>query len=203
MNDRIKYTTYLAGAIEHVTEAEMKSWRDQITEKLESPDLLIYDPVTQESSKVGKQSGQQIEYIKGLKRAGKWNLFFTEMWKIWYGQIGENTDLIDLLTALRMRKHIDGNRHEDIKYWGDSEAVVRSDFIIVYMPKAVKTVGTIFEVVFAFLFRIPIYLILPDCPKTETNSSLLFGNQIANNGKLITFYKTEDCIKYIQEKYKI
>ena len=29
-----------------------------------------------------------------------------------------------------MRKHIDGNCEEKIKYWGDSEAVVRSDFIV-------------------------------------------------------------------------
>jgi hypothetical protein len=203
MNYRAKYTTYLAGAIEHVSDKEMKSWRDEITDKLQSDELLIYDPVKQESSKVGKQSGQQVEYIKGLKRAGKWNLFFTEMWKIWYGQISENTDIIQLLTNLRMRKHVDGNFEHEIKNWGDSEAVVRSDFIIVYMPKDVKTVGTIFEVVFAFLFRIPIYLILPDCPKTETNSSLLFGNQISNNGELVTFYKVEECIRYIKEKYKI
>jgi len=203
MRERIKYTTYLAGAIEHVSEKEMESWRDEIYSKLECEDLLIYDPVKQESAKVGKQSGQQVEYIKGLKRAGKWSLFFTEMWKIWYGSISENTDIIQLLTNLRMRKHINGNYEEDLKYWGDSEAVVRSDFIIVYMPKDVKTVGTIFEVVFAFLFRIPIYLILPDGNKTETNSSLLFGNQISNNGNLLSFYKVDDCVKYIKEQYKI
>jgi len=203
MSERIKYTTYLAGAIEHVSDKEMVSWRDEVTKKLQCSDLLIYDPVKQESSKVGKQSGQQVEYIKGLKRAGKWNLFFAEMWKIWYGSISENTDLIHLLTNLRMRKHIDGNCEHELRYWGDSEAVVRSDFIIVYMPKEVKTVGTIFEVVFAFLFRIPIYLIPPDSPKTETNSSLLFGNQISNNGELLAFYKIDECIKYIKEKYKI
>jgi len=203
MKGRFKYTTYLAGPIEHVSDKEMKSWRDEITEKLESDKLLIYDPVKQESNKVGKPSGQQVEYIKGLKRAGRWDFFFSEMWKIWFGQISENSDLIQLLTSLRMRKHIDGNYDHDIQYWGDSEAVVRSDFIIVYIPKETKTVGTIFEVVFAFLFRIPIYLILPDSPKTEANSSLLFGNQIANNGELISFYKLEDCVKYIKEKYKL
>lgn len=203
MADRIKYTTYLAGAIEHASNTQMKGWRNELKEKLNSKELAIYDPVTQESFKVGKKSGDQIEYIKGLKRAGRLDLFFNEMWKIWFGSISQNTDLIQLLTNLRMRKHIDGNTLNEFKYWGDAEAVVRSDFIIVYMPKDVKTIGTIFEVVFAFLFRIPIYIILPDVTKTETNSSLLFGNQISNNGELVAFYTVNECVKYILEKYKI
>lgn len=203
MNKRIKYTTYLAGAIENASTKEMKDWRDELTERLNHPDLLIYDPVAQESLKVGKPSGQQVEYVKGLKRAGHWDLFFIEMWKIWFGAISANSDLIQLLTNLRMRKHIDGNCREELHHWGDSEAVVRSDFIVVYMPKDTKTVGTIFEVVFAFLFRIPIYLILPNCPKTEANSSLLFGNQISNSGELKVFYNLNDCIKDIKETYKL
>ena len=202
-NERVRLTTYWAGAIEHVSSKEMKSWRDEMTEKLRSPDLLIYDPVAQESSKVGKPSGEQVEYIKGLKRAGRWTLFFHEMWKIWFGQISENSDIIQLLTSLRMRKHIDGNRPEDLKYWGDAEAVVRSDFIVIYMPKEVRTVGTIWEQVFSFLFRIPIYLILPDGNKTEANSTLLFGDQISNSGDLKVFYSVGDCVKYIKETHKL
>jgi len=201
--ERAKLTTYLAGAIEHVNQTEMVSWRDYMTEQLKSPDLLIYDPVAQESEKVGKASGAQVEYIKGLKRAGKWDKFFQEMWKIWFGSISQNTDLMQLMINLRMRKHIDGNRKEEIKHWGDTEAVVRSDFIVVYMPKDVKTVGTIFEVVFAFLFRIPIYLILPDQVNTEANSSLLFGVQISNNELVKSFYNVNDCIKAIKEDYKL
>ena len=204
MNEKVKYTTYLAGAIEHVSAKEMKSWREEFKEKLQSPDLLIYDPVAQESSKVGKPSGQQVEYIGGLKRSGNWKLFHDEMWKIWFGQIAKNTDIIPLLTTLRMRKYIDGNCEEDLKYWGDAEAVVRSDFIIIYMPKNTKTVGTIWEEVFAMLFRIPIYLILPDCSKTEANSTLLFGDQIANNGnEPITFYSISECVKYIKENHSM
>jgi len=200
MNERKRLTTYLAGAIEHATDKEMKSWRDEMTDKLNSPDLLIYDPVAQESMKVGKPSGQQVEYIKGLKQGGKWTKFYTEMWKIWFGSIGENTDITPLLLSLKMRKHVDGNRPEDLKYWGDAEAVVRSDFIVVYMPKDVKTIGTIFEVVWAFMYGIPIYLILPDAPKTETNSSLLFGTMISNGE---VFYSVNDCVKFIKDKHKI
>ena len=198
--NRYKFTTYLAGPIEHVSKENMKSWREEVTEKLNSDDLLIYDPVAQESMKVGKPSGQQVEYIKGLKKCGKYDLFFDEMWKIWFGQISQNTDIMQLLINLRMRKHIDGNYFEDIKYWGDAEAVVRSDFIIAQLPKKEKTIGTIYEIVFAYLFRIPIYLILPDCSKTDANSSLIFGVQIAT-GEI--FYSVNDCIKHIVEKYKI
>jgi len=201
--ERVKYTTYLAGAIEHASAKEMTSWRDDLTSKIKNLDLLIYDPVAQESEKVGKPSGQQVEYIKGLKRGGHWGLFFIEMWKIWFGKISRNTDIMQMLINLRMRKHIDGNCREEIRYWGDAEAVVRSDFIVVYMPKDTKTVGTIFEVVFAFLFRIPIYLILPDGNKTEANSSLLFGDQISNSGDLIVFYSVNECANYIKEKYNL
>jgi len=202
-NERIRLTSYLAGAIEHASKKEMTSWREEITTKLKSSDLLIYDPIKQESSKVGKPSGEQVEYIKGLKKAGRFDLVYREMWKIWFGQISENTDIMPLLENLRMRKHIDGNRPEDLSYWGDAEAVVRSDFIIIYMPKDTKTVGTIWEQVFAMLFRIPIYLILPDSPKTEANTTLLFGDQISNNGELITFYNINDCVKYIIEKHNV
>lgn len=204
MSDKTKYTTYLAGAIEHASKKEMTSWREEFKAKLKSPDLLIYDPITQESSKVGKPSSEQVKYITGLKRSGNWGLFYTEMWKIWFGQIAQNTDIMPLLSNLRMRKYIDGNREEELKYWGDAEAVVRSDFIVVYMPKDVKTVGTIYEVMLAFLFRIPIYLILPDAPKTEANSSLLFGNQISNAGKEPTvFYNIGECIRYIKENHSM
>ena len=126
------------------------------------------------------------------------------MWKIWFGQISPTTDLIQIMTNLRMRSKIDGNKEEEMKYWGDTEAVVRSDFIIIYMPKDVKTVGTIWEEVFAMLFRIPIYLILPDQAKTDANSTLLFGDQIANGGKEpIVFYTINECVKYIKENHKI
>lgn len=128
---------------------------------------------------MGKESYHQVEYIKGLKRAGHKEIFYDEMWKIWFGTIAQNTELIPLLTHLRMKKHVEGNRRSAIGGWGDAEAVVRSDFIIVHLPNAVRSIGTIYEVVFAFLFRIPIYLIVPDAPATDVNSSLLFGTQIS------------------------
>ena len=197
---KYKYTSYLAGAIEHVSAKEMKSWRQELTEKLASGDLLIYDPVVQESFKVGKPSGEQVEYIKGLKQGGHWAKFQEEMTKIWWGQINPQADLIDLFKELQTRASIDGNFIEEMPMWGDYEAVARSNFIIVYLPKDTKTVGTIYEVMLAFLLRIPIYLILPDHSKTECNSSLLYGVIISGGD---VYYSVNECAKFIREKYQL
>lgn len=202
-DERIKYTTYLAGCVEHASKDEMTDFRKEITEKLSCKDLLIYDPVSQEATKVGKESGKQVEYIKGLKRAGRYDLFYQEMWKIYFGAITINTDLVQLLTHLRMKKHIEGNRPRDLQYWGDAEAVIRSDFIVVHLPKEIKTIGTILEVTWAFMWKIPIYLILPTSNNTEENSSLLFGNMISNYGELKSYYSINDCVKAIKEDFKI
>ena len=104
-----------------------------------------------------------------------------------------------------MRRHIDGNFREEAKYWGDAEAVVRSDFIIVHYPTTVKTVGTNWEIVFAMLFRIPIYLIIPDAPPTCANSTLLFGNMISNQqtGKINVYRTVAECGKAIRERYNL
>jgi len=198
MNKKYKYTTYLAGAIESVSSKEMKTWRQEVADKLASPDLLIYDPVVQESFKVGKPSGEQVEYIKGLKQGGHWNKFRDEMQKIWWGTINPQADLIDLFKQLQARASIDGNSAEDMVNWGDYEAVARSNFVIVYLPKDTKTVGTIYEVMLAFLLHVPIYLILPDHPKTECNSSLLYG-VIISGGEV--YYSVSEACKAIREKY--
>lgn len=200
----VKFTTYLAGGIENCSKDEALNFREQLRTELAHPDLLIYDPIQQEAIKVGKESYHQVEYIKGLKRAGHKEIFYDEMWKIWFGAIAQNTELIPLLTHLRMKKHVDGNRRSAIGGWGDAEAVVRSDFIIVHLPNAVRSIGTIYEVVFAFLFRIPIFLIVPDAPATDVNSSLLFGTQISNGKVIFKIYRSiNECAKAIIEEYKL
>jgi len=93
MSKRIKYLSYLAGAIESVSSKEMKSWREEVEERLVSPDIYFYNPVTQESNKVGKESKNQVQYIMGLKQSGNWNRFSEEMEKIWFGKI--DTDKLD------------------------------------------------------------------------------------------------------------
>lgn len=200
MTKKYKYTTYLAGCIEHVSAKAMSGWRKELTEKISSPDILIYDPVVQESFKVGKPSGEQVEYIKGLKQGGHWKLFEQEMQKIWWGTINPRADLIDLFKELQARASIDGNTAEEMANWGDYEAVARSNFIIVYLEKDTKTVGTIYEVMLAFLLRIPIYLILPDHSKTDCNSSLLYG-VIISGGEV--YYSVSEACKAIREKYNL
>jgi len=203
MRDKIKYTTYLAGGMENVKKSEMIDFREDIENKLSHPDVFVYNPVKQESEKVAKGAGDHIKYVQGLKRGGYWDKFYDEMWKIWNGNISQNTDLLDMFKNLRMRKFIDGNYREEAKYWGDFEAVIRSDFIIVNLPLAVKSVGTIYEVMTAFLFRIPVYLIVPDGTPTDTNSSLLFGVMISNKQKLRVYKTINECVKQIKEDYKL
>ena len=55
---RVKWTTYFAGAIEHVNKADMTDFRTELSEKLSCQDLLIYDPVAQEATKVGQEAGK-------------------------------------------------------------------------------------------------------------------------------------------------
>jgi len=200
-NKRLKYTTYTAGAIESVSTKEMKSWRVEIRDKLNSPDLGIYDPVEQESNKVGKESGKQVEYITGLKQGGHWDIFSEEMEKIWWGNIEtKKLDRIRLLIYLYEKARLEGNYLTDFKFWGDYEAVVRSDFIITYLPKDTKTTGTILEVHICYLFGIPIYLILPDHPKTEANSTLI-DITMKSGGEI--FYSINEATEFIRNKYKL
>jgi hypothetical protein len=201
MDNKLKYTTYTAGAIEAVSNKEMKSWRAEIREKLNSPDLGIYDPVEQESNKVGKESGKQVEYITGLKQGGHWEKFNEEMEAIWWGKIDTTKlDRIRLLIYLYEKARLEGNYLTDFQFWGDYEAVVRSNFIIAYMPKDIKTVGTLLEIHICYLFGIPVYLILPDYSKTEANSTLI--DTVMKSGGDI-FYSINECCNAIKEKYRL
>jgi hypothetical protein len=123
------------------------------------------------------------------------------MEKIWWGNIDTNKlDRIRLLIYLYEKARLEGNYITDFKYWGDYEAVVRSDFIITYLPKDTKTVGTILEVHICYLFGIPIYLILPDYSKSEANSTLI--DTVMKSGGQI-FYSINECTNFIREKYKL
>lgn len=198
MLDKIKYTAYTAGFIE-ADPQRAGDWRDEIYKSLNHSDLEIYDPVRREAQKTGKKSGEHVDYVTGLKKAGKWEHFMSEMNKIWLGNIHPTHDLLEIFKLLRYRKIIDGNTKPEMDYWADYEAVIRSDFIIAYMKKGVQTVGTIIEIFLAMLFKIPVYLIL-DAPKTETNSTLVMM-VMYSAGEI--FYSTKEGVSYIKEKYKL
>ncbi|MHA1437915.1 MAG: hypothetical protein ACTSPD_10095 [Promethearchaeota archaeon] len=192
-------TTYLAGYIEASPESAF-DWRDKAYESLYNPQkLIVYDPIRQEASKTGKKAGSHVQYVTGLKKAGRYEQFDNEMDKIWLGNIKRTFDLARLFKLLRDRALVDGNKEEELKWWGDYEAVARSDFIIAFMKKDIQTIGTIGEIFEAMLLNIPVYLII-DSPKTETNSTLLYWVRFSG-GEI--FYKLEDCIKFINEKYKL
>lgn len=195
---KIKYTVYLAGAIEF--EDSPSDWRNEIKSKLSSHDICFYDPVEREEQKTGKNAKEQVKYITGLKRSGNFEIFMKEMNKIWLGSLSPRRhELLDTFKFLRIRKQIDGNELRDFYFWGDWEAVIRSDFIIALIKKNVNTIGTIAEIVVATIFQIPVYLIL-DHPKTEANSSLLYF-VLYSGGDIV--YTINDCVELIKNKYKI
>lgn len=197
---KIKILFYEAGAIESLSSKDMSSWRDEVTKALETNECRAYDPVAQESQKVGKPSGEQVKYIQGLKQSGHWDHFLTAMHKIWFADIVPDENYIELFRAMRTKAIIEGNYVEDLPRYGDYEAVCRSNFIVVYWKKETKTVGTVFEIFLAMLLHIPIYLILPDMPKTECNSSLIYSVMLSG-GEI--FYSIGELAKFIKEKYNL
>jgi len=193
--------TYTAGPMEAVSLEDMTGWRNEIAVKLKDLDIDVFDPVEQETKKVGKDAEVSIAHMKQLKKDGDWGKFFKEMQKIWFGTISKNTDIIQVLTHLRMKKHIETETDTYFENMGDAEAVVRSDFLIAYLPD-VRMVGTIYEVMLAFLFRIPVYYIIPDRKVNEANTSLLFGNMMANNGELKAYETIDECMAQIELDFK-
>lgn len=198
MGNKVRLTCYLAGFIEASPE-KAGDWRTEIAENLKSPDLLIYDPIEMEAKKTDKLALDHVSYVVGLKKAGKYDIFDKEMDKIWLGNIKRTTDLARLFKLLQDRSNIDGNQESEMAYWGDYEAVARSNFIIAYMKKDIQTVGTIGEIFEAMLLNIPVYLII-DTPKTETNSTLLYWVRYSG-GEI--FYTVKDTVTYLRDKYKL
>jgi len=206
MNEKLKLTTYLASAIEHnkiVQNLEKEDYKKIIKKKLAHPLFGIYDPVEREGQKSGKDCQLANQYIKNLKKAGHMDIFDEEMDKIWWGNINSAYNKVDIMKTIRIDFLKNGNTIDDLNHWADYQAVLRSDFIIAYIEKAVKTIGTIKEIHTAYLFNIPIYLLLPDDTITDANSSLINmvrrSNGIIFTGKLCT----KNLIIYLKEKYKL
>jgi hypothetical protein len=191
-------TTYLAGHIENNPKTAV-NWRAEVLQKLESPNVLIYCPIKYEAMKTGKAAGEHIKYVIGLKQGGHWETFKEEMKKIWWGGVRPGKNRFEVMKQFQYKKIIENNRERDLPYWGDFEAVSRSDFIIVNYKKEVPSWGTPAEALTAFFLDIPIYVI-SDVPKTSMNSSLLWW-VVESGGEV--FYKLDDCIKFIKEKYKL
>jgi len=198
--NRLKYMTYLACAIEQNTDdPTAHTWKDNIKE-LGNERFGIYDPIEQESKKTGKSFKEACDYLQGIKRGGHYEEFDFLMDEIWWGNVKPKIgNKISLLQYFKNTASIKGNFLEDFGKYGDYEAVCRSDFIIVYLQKNVKTVGTLFEVHTAYLLDIPIYLIISDQTKTEANSTLLRAIR-ASKGEI--FYNVQDCVKKLKEIYK-
>jgi len=200
-NDKLRLTFYEASAIEHNSNIlESENWKEIIKKELSFPDIGIYNPTERETQKTGKTVEENIKYISNLKRSGHYKEFHDIMTHIWWGGVNDSVNRVETMTLLRSRFLIDGNSRADLNYFGDYEAVLRSDFIIAYKEKNVKTIGTICEIHICYLFNIPVYLILPDQTKTEANSTLI--DLVIKSGGNV-FYDVNSCVKYIKEIYKI
>lgn len=204
--ERLLLTTYLASAIEHnkvVQDLEKESHKDIIQRELVHPMFGIYDPVAREGQKSGKDCQLANLYIKNLKKAGHMERFDEEMDKIWWGEVTPGYDKIEIMRAIRSDFQRFGNTIDDLNHWADYQAVLRSDFIIAYIEKNVKTVGTIKEIHTAYLFNIPVMLLLPDDTVTDANSSLI--NMVRRSGGQVFSGQNcaKDLVKYLKETYKI
>jgi len=148
----------MACAIEQAKkEDKAQDWKGSFKESFNDSSIGIYDPIEREAQKTGTNSDATCESISGLKRSGKWEQFDDKMDKIWWGDITPEYYKLRVMLALRQRFLIDGNKASDLNYWGDYEAVIRSNFIVAYLQKDVRTVGTIMEIHTAYLLNIPVY----------------------------------------------
>lgn len=205
INEKLILTTYLAAAIEHnsiVQNFEKENHKEIIEKELSNPLFGVYDPVKREGQKSGKDCQLANRYIKGLKKAGHLDIFDDEMDKIWWGDIKPGYDKIEIMRTIRNDFLRHGNILDDLNHWADYEAVLRSNFIIAYMEKSVKTIGTIREIHTCYLFNIPVYLLLPDDTITDANSSLV--NMVRRSGGIIFTGTTctKEFVKFMKEKYK-
>jgi len=199
-------TCYTASAIEHnkvVQDLEKESYKEIIKRELASPEFGIYDPVEREGQKTGKDCQLANQYIKNLKKAGHIWKFLDEMKHIWWGDINPGSDKVEIMRAIRNDFLRFGNTIDDLNHWGDYQAVLRSNFIIAYIEKNVKTVGTIKEIHTCYLFNIPVMLLLPDDTVTDANSSLI-DMILESGGKVFSGSNcTKELIDYLKETYKI
>jgi len=206
MLSKLLLTTYLAGAIENnsiVLEKKIESWKDKFESELSHPLFGIYDPVKREPQKTGQNCQKANLYFKQLKEEGRMDEFDAEFRKIWWGDINPGTDKLSLIQAIRNDFRLKGNTRADFEEWADYQSVIRSDFIVAYLEKATRTVGTYKEINTAYLLNIPVFIIMPDENIIGINSTLL--NEVRDSGGKVFFGETavNDCIQHIKITYKI
>jgi len=205
--EKLLLTTYLASAIEHnksIQDLEKENHKEIIKQDLGNQKFGIFDPVEREGQKSGNNCQVVNQYIKNLKKSGHWEQFSREMDKIWWGDIVPGHNKLDIIQYIRNDFLINGNTIDDMNHWADYQAVIRSNFIIAYIEKAVKTVGTYKEIHTAYLLGIPIFLLLPDNIVSEENSTLIQMIRDSYGGKIFSGNNcTKELIQHLKETYKI
>jgi hypothetical protein len=180
INDKLK--TYLVGSME-VTGAKDcgRGWRDYIQPKLEARGIYVFNPSFEEELKVGMRAEEFHEKLRGLKASGHWDLYVSEMDKIWKGvsYISEKGNLMHIM--------------------GDKDYVMASHFITAHITAGDKPFGTAGEMYQAWLFNTPIYLVT-DVPKTELNGSCIYF-VLSSGGEV--FKHWSQFLEHIDKKYKL
>ena len=177
-----KMKTYLVGAMECTADEDGgKGWRDYIKPKLEARDIYVFDPSFEEMIKVGMPTKEFHEKLNGLKRSGHWDIYVSEMDKIWKGKsyIDEEKKLMHIM--------------------GDKDYVMNSTFITARIAPQDKPCGTYGEIYQAWLFNIPVYLIA-DMPKSDLNGSLIYW-VLSSGGEI--FPNWSQYLEHIDKVYKL
>ena len=198
--------TYLARPFEQSDSEHTKTgWVKDIINNLDQSKIYIYDPANMEAIKTGEKLNKHIDQTHILFIQKKYAELSKEMCLIWFGQPEPPEDILEWMKLKRIEKAQHINMNPEL--WGDFEAVIKSDFIIAYLPKGSLTVGTHDEILTAMLFHIPVYLIMPNMKnKSRTEKSNVFNK--TNYNKIVTsggkwFWSVKSCIKYIKEKYTL
>ena len=172
-------------------------WTNRLYKKLDLTKINFYDPQYEEQRKTGKSLIEDINLTHNYFINKDYNKLQKTMDTVWWAKKAPKNKIQYLY---KLKQNINKNK------WGDIGGVINSDFIIAYLPPNCKTVGAHYEMFLAYLFNIPIYLIMPGVKyKTRLMKSKLFNKSqfMVVNSAGGWFWTIKDCINFIKKKYNI
>ena len=181
---------YMAGPIEHSDHILEADWKAKILSGVSIyKNVVAYNPVERESSKTGKESKANCDYMRLLKSKGKFNRLNNMLDKIWWGDF--DTKNLDRLVDISCDAEIGAITKTEFYNFGDFPAVAASDFIIAHLPQGTKTVGTFAEITLAYLLHKPIFVLCPGQDIVDINSTLIYFSNSSGGG---IFKSTDDLV---------
>jgi len=180
---------YLIGPIE-ATKAndEGKGWRVKIKIDLENlinldgNPLYVFDPVAEESNKVGYNPKEFHKKLKGWLASGNNDKIAEGSHFIWHG-----------------KSYFPEGSNQLIHILGDIQYVTHSNFLICRMEEGDTPCGTFMEVGIALEHNIPIYVI--QTMSRDKYPISFVGAVFASKGKF--FENATQLIEFLQSEYKL